>query len=615
MLRQLALRLLVAVCALIEWLGARMNKRKIFIAIGLACILIVFLFAVYMSGGGVRTLLSRAVVYYVSLTGSDANPGTQASPWRTIQKCAYVAPPDSTCIILAGTYAERVSVERDGITFQAQGAIAKGFVIRADYTTIRDFEIANTDRQNAGIYVKGAYNVIEDNYVHHAATRAIEFGGYKADNTILLVHDNIVRNNRLYYNGNSGIFVNGRDNLIENNEIWETQQCLPVSGTCKDADGILFFGQGHIIRNNYIHDISYGPPGINPEIGDYNDDPHIDCFQTYDNSDYTEQASDILFEGNICDNLQYQNDYEKGQGWMMEGGAHDITIINNVVRTYRGLNTRGGTGTQADHLYIYNNTFVNNLAFPAQPNVAELYNATYSIIKNNIFYDQKNGTLDLAGDTTGIVVDYNLVYNTDGSLPIYMPYPVLHELRRVDPQFINPGAKDYHLQSTSPACDGGEDGTYIGALPCDVSTQTPTFTPLPPTVTKTSTPVPPTVTRIVPPTHTMTATLEPTSTATITPTLTLTPTLVPTYTPKPDLCVRVVWDKGIATQGLNMRNGPSMGDNADGRSYLGPGFEFTPLATVNVPSIGTAYKVAEPNWFIFGNLVYRPDDIYTVECE
>jgi hypothetical protein len=399
--------------------------------------------------------------YYVSTTGNDANPGTINQPWKTIQKAVDTVVAGDTVNVLAGSYGERVYATTNSgksgspITFQAQGKVViKGFIIRANYVTVNGFEIANNDKNNVGVQIKGAYNIFENNYLHHISNRGIEFYAYKIDNTILVTHDNIVRNNKLYYIGSAGIVVNGRNNIIENNEIWGIQQCLPINGSCGDADGIQFFGQEHIFKGNYIHDISFGPPGINSSIGDYNDNPHIDCFQTWA-SDYGEQASNILFEGNYCDNLQFQNDWEKGQGWMMEGGANNITIKNNVVRAYRGINTRGGTGTQANHLYIYNNTFINNLSFPAQPNVAELFNATHSVIKNNIFYNQKNGTLDLAGDITGIVVDYNLVYNTDGSLPKLMPYPILHELRGVNPLFVNPSAKDYHLQAGSPAIDSG----------------------------------------------------------------------------------------------------------------------------------------------------------------
>lgn len=45
---------------------------------------------------------------YVSPTGSDANPGSLASPFKTVQKCASVATPGTTCYLRAGTYRETV---------------------------------------------------------------------------------------------------------------------------------------------------------------------------------------------------------------------------------------------------------------------------------------------------------------------------------------------------------------------------------------------------------------------------------------------------------------------------------------------------------------------------
>jgi hypothetical protein len=401
--------------------------------------------------------------YFVdAINGTDANLGTSRDhAWRTIQKAANTMVAGDSVTVLAGTYDERVQVNRSGasgnpISYQAEGQVVmKGFAITASYIDINGFEVANSAYQEPGIMITGAYNIIENNYVHHSAMIGIWILTSTASGTNLTTHDNIVRNNKIYYNQTAGMDITGRNNLVEGNEIWGSQQCLPIAGSCSgDADGIRFFGQGHVFRKNYIHDLSFGPLGINPSIGDYVDNAHIDCFQTWSNNEWSEQASNIIFEQNYCDNLQFQNDYEKGQGWMMEGNAYNITIRNNIVRAYRGINTRGGSGTQANHLYIYNNIFINNLSFPAQPNVAELYNPTYSIIKNNIFYDQKNTTLDLSGNLTGIDIDYNLSYNSDGTQPPY-EYSATHELRGVNPQFVNPNSGDFHLLPDSPAIDIG----------------------------------------------------------------------------------------------------------------------------------------------------------------
>ena len=50
----------------------------------------------------------------MAINGNDTNPGTLASPFRTIQKCATVAVAGDTCFIRAGTYRETVTVARSG---------------------------------------------------------------------------------------------------------------------------------------------------------------------------------------------------------------------------------------------------------------------------------------------------------------------------------------------------------------------------------------------------------------------------------------------------------------------------------------------------------------------
>ncbi len=62
--------------------------------------------------------------YYVSTSGSDSNPGTQAQPWKTIQKAANTATAGSTVNIKSGTYNESVRFKVNSGT-QAQPIIFK----------------------------------------------------------------------------------------------------------------------------------------------------------------------------------------------------------------------------------------------------------------------------------------------------------------------------------------------------------------------------------------------------------------------------------------------------------------------------------------------------------
>lgn len=55
-----------------------------------------------------------AADFYVSLSGSDVNPGTITQPFRTIQRAADVLSAGDTCFVRAGTYRETVTLSRSG---------------------------------------------------------------------------------------------------------------------------------------------------------------------------------------------------------------------------------------------------------------------------------------------------------------------------------------------------------------------------------------------------------------------------------------------------------------------------------------------------------------------
>ena len=68
-------------------------------------------------------VMAHSATYTVSTQGSDNNPGTAQSPWRTIQKATNTAVAGDVVNILPGTYVERVTIANSGssgnpITFQ-----------------------------------------------------------------------------------------------------------------------------------------------------------------------------------------------------------------------------------------------------------------------------------------------------------------------------------------------------------------------------------------------------------------------------------------------------------------------------------------------------------------
>jgi Protein of unknown function (DUF1565) len=133
--------------------------------------------------------------FYVATTGNDANAGTQAAPWRTIQHAADTARAGSTVYIRGGVYEELVSIHASGnasdgfITFrsysgetaileaehftpserQAVLTIHSQSYIRIEGFEIRNFHTAEHRLVPMGISVMGEGSHIEllKNNVHH----------------------------------------------------------------------------------------------------------------------------------------------------------------------------------------------------------------------------------------------------------------------------------------------------------------------------------------------------------------------------------------------------------------------------------------------------------------
>jgi len=64
--------------------------------------------------------------YYVSVSGSDSNPGSQAAPWRHIQYALDKVGPGSTVYVMTGVYGETV-------TFHNSGSASGGFITLQNY--------------------------------------------------------------------------------------------------------------------------------------------------------------------------------------------------------------------------------------------------------------------------------------------------------------------------------------------------------------------------------------------------------------------------------------------------------------------------------------------------
>jgi parallel beta-helix repeat protein len=121
---------------------------------------------------------------------------------------------------------------------------------------------------------------------------------------------------------NFGIYLWGGDHItVEKNNIFDLYQSKDVD----DVDATRAWGDYHVIRNNYIHDING-----NKSAGA----PHVDCYQTYQaGSGSPRYSGNIDFENNYCVRVTgqcfiAQNDQRA------TAELHDFTLRGNVCETY-----------------------------------------------------------------------------------------------------------------------------------------------------------------------------------------------------------------------------------------------------------------------------------------
>lgn len=384
------------------------------------------------------------------LAACSAAPEMAILPTETtsIQSLVNNAAPGSTVYVQAGSYDERIVINKSVsiICNSSQLCTTKGFDIRANNVTVKGFRIKDAT---------------------------------------LMCFD-----------------VVGNNTLIEGNRcetVWQR--------TATDRDGVNFFGDNNVFRNNYF--LLDG----NDQRADH--PPHPDCFQTWGDPNGRGVATNTLFEGNTCINPDQGAVISEttGTGFMLgrqnNASPKNIIIRNNIITAWRPILAIGIEG-----LSVSNNVFYGN---PSGGTWKSIYwgEVTNGVLKNNIFYDlERSMNLSGAAPTAG----YNLTYRTDGkSMDYYSNFPPQSTDKwNVNPMFVS-YPNDLHLQDGSPACAGGENKTYIGAFPC--STIPPTLTNVPPTATRT-------------PTASATSTKTETSTPSLTPTntLTSTPTKAPTQT-------------------------------------------------------------------------------------
>jgi hypothetical protein len=113
----------------------------------------VVFFCVFLARGH-----ASAAEYYVSPTGSDSNPGTQASPFATVQKANNSAAAGDTIWMRAGTYSStgQITLSKSGTSDTNRTKIwaYSGEVPILDFS---NYSLASSGSDNPAITVTGSW--------------------------------------------------------------------------------------------------------------------------------------------------------------------------------------------------------------------------------------------------------------------------------------------------------------------------------------------------------------------------------------------------------------------------------------------------------------------------
>lgn len=455
--------------------------------------------------------LCSAATHYVSKEAgaSDANPGTLASPWRTLQKAANSANPGDTILVRGGVYPENVIFSRSGtsgnpIVFQAypsETPIVDGTslnfanlpedslfqLLDVNWITIDGFELRNlrsssTSRTPKGIFIAGACNGIE----------------------ILNCRIHDIENNSTTSNGNAhGIAAYGWSNQpiqnlrIEGNELYDlvlgASEALVVNG---NVDGFeVIANHVHDCNNIGIDFIGYEGVGPNPSV---------------------DRARNGVCRGNLVHHINtefnpaYGGNFNTGGGWQSAGGIYvdggvDILIERNVVHhcnigielasehanrwTERievrnnvvYLNDIGGlflggynasVGGTRDCVIRHNSFYQNDVNHEWNGEIFFQHETENNVITHNLFFANNNGLFigNTATSNTGNMVNWNR-YHAPGGADIKWHWKGTYywdfasyrsgtgndpNSAYGDPLFAAPGSGNFRLQSGSPAIDTGD---------------------------------------------------------------------------------------------------------------------------------------------------------------
>lgn len=321
-----------------------------------------------------------AATYYVSTDGSDRNNGSEAEPWRSLQRAANRVRAGDVVLVHDGRYKPfhiGTSGKRDKrIEFRTLG---KDAVITG---------IGNFDGRAVAVSILANYITFEGFTVRvnpvpaSSRSRGIRVSGVHGRH-VQGVH---VRRNNVTNAGWVGITTSyADDTVIEHNE---------VSGSYREH-GIYVANSGDrpVIRGNVVHD--NGEAGIQ-----INADPQLPGDGI---------VSGALVEGNTV----YRNG-KRGSAALNFASVRDSRVVNNLVYGNYSQGIANWDDEAGEKFGCKNNVYIHNtVVMPAGARHALVFRngSTGNTVQNNVLIHlgDRDGLAADASSLPGLVSDYNIL--------------------------------------------------------------------------------------------------------------------------------------------------------------------------------------------------------------
>ncbi|WP_175304423.1 right-handed parallel beta-helix repeat-containing protein [Candidatus Nitrospira nitrificans] len=359
------------------------------------------------AGAPLPTIAAPAATYYVAMTGSDSNPGTETQPWRTVAYAVAIMVAGDTTYVRGGTYKEEI------IRFGKSG------------TQLAPIKLRNAPGESPIIDCIDA-SKLHRILIEHPSGPLNPMGwitveGFEIRNCyegikIISGHDLTIQRNWIHHSKpGSGILGNGTRVLFDRNIINHNaniEGCEAGTSPCRPGGhGIYFHGTAVTVTNNII----------------------------YDNLTFGIQLNGSTASSTYNPTTDPGPEYAVSENWL---------IANNTL----AYNRRGAGlvvwGFSCNNARIENNIFYENAATNSDATQGVHFTSTTCTgarIRNNIFYASGSGGVLAFGKGALEWVHYTQSGNI---------------INTMNPRFVNapatlPAWPNFSLTAGSPAIDAG----------------------------------------------------------------------------------------------------------------------------------------------------------------